>query len=146
MLLIFSLAYYYYAVVGIESGEFTKTTDCTCPGGIVTYNCNITGRGFTIWRGSAFDCEESRIILRHASFSQSGGTTGRCSDGAIIAHSLGMINNNLNKSIYMSQLIVNLNGPSGSNIIGQTVNCVYRNTDGLETTIGSTTIEIVLPG
>ena len=130
----------FHAVVGIGSGQFTKISSCTCSGDTVAYLCNVTGSGFTIWRGSAFDCADSRILLRHSSFQASSGTMGLCNDGAIIGRSLGISSNSLNNPIYMSQLMVNLT--ASSNVIGQTVECVYRNINGMETTIGSATIEI----
>ena len=83
---------------------------------------------------------DSRILLRHSSFGASSGTMGTCNDGAIRGSSLGISSNSLNNYIYMSQLMINLT--ASSNVVGQTVECVYRNPAGMETTIGSTTIEI----
>ena len=100
----------------------------------------MIGSGFTIWRGSAFDCADSRILLRHSSFGSSSGTMGLCNDGAIMGRSLGISSNSLNNPVYMSQLMVNLSAIS--NVIGRTVECIYRNIDSVETIIGSATIEI----
>ena len=119
-----------------------KATNCTCPTDILIYNCSAVGSGFTIWRGSAFDCPnidgDSSIILRHSSFSS--GTMGSCNDGAINGHSLGVSVNSLGSAIYTSQLMINLT--SSSNVIGRRVECVYRDVNGVETTIGSATIQI----
>ena len=126
------------------SKGFTKSSDyCTCPGGIVHYNCSVTGSGFTIWKGSAFDCPDanngdSRIRLRHSSFGS--GTTGLCNNGAIIGQSLGINTNGLNNPVYVSQLMINLT--ASSNVVGGMVECVYLNPSGVETVVGSTTIEI----
>ena len=117
-------------------------SDCTCPGDIVTYNCNITGSGYTIWRGSAFDCPnvDSRVLLRHSLFGSSTGTMGSCNEGAIVGHSLGITTSTSNCPIYMSQLTANLT--ASSRVIGQEIQCVYRNIAGVERTVGSATIAI----
>ena len=100
--------------------------------------CIVTGTGFTIWQGSAFECQsvDSRIVLRHTSFGGSG-AFGLCNDGAIVGRSLGVSADN---SVYTSQLMINLT--ASLDLIGRTVECVYRNPDGLETTIGSTTVGV----
>ena len=116
-----------------------STNDCTCPGDTVTYNCNVAGSGFTIWRGSAFDCQSasSRILLRHSLFGADSGAMGLCNDGAVVGRSLGTTTNGL---VYMSQLTINLT--ASSSVIGQTIECVHRSIDGVETTIGRATIDI----
>jgi hypothetical protein len=131
-----------HTVAGVGSGQLMKSTnDCTCPGDVVTYNCNVTGSGFTIWRGSAFDCRSvnSRILLRHSLFSSSG-TMGLCNDGAIMGRSTGITRSSSNSPVYMAQLTVNLT--ASSNVIGQEIQCIYRNTANFERTVGSATIEI----
>lgn len=128
--------------IGIGSGRLIKTSnECTCPGDIVTYNCNITGSGFTVWRGSAFDCpeRESRIRLRHSLFGTDDGSMGLCNDGVIVGRSLGVSTDSLNNTVFMSQLIINLT--STSNVVGQTVECVYL-IGAEETIIGSTIVDI----
>ena len=119
-----------------------KTNNCTCPTDILMYNCNATGSGFTIWRGSAFDCPnidgESKIILRHSSFGTS--TMGLCNDGAIAGQSLGIGIDSLGNAVYMSQLVIDLT--ASSNVVSRRVECVYRDRNGVETTIGSATIKI----
>ena len=130
--------------VDIKRGaaEFIRISNCTCPGDILIYDCNVLGSGFTIWRGSAFNCPnvegDSSIRLRHSTFVS--GTMGPCNDGAIVGRSLGISINNLNNPVYISQLTINLT--AASNIVGQTVECIYRDPSGVETTIGSTTIDI----
>ena len=132
-----------HTVARVGSGQLVKSTnDCTCLGDVVTYNCNITGSGYTIWRGSAFDCPtvNSRILLRHSLFGTSSGTMGLCNDGAIMGRSTGITRSSSNTLVYMSQLTVNL--ATSSSVIGQDIQCVYRNTANVERTIGSATIEI----
>ena len=47
----------------------------------------------------------------------------------------------MDNTIFTSQLTVNLTA-SSSNLIGKTVECVYRNANGVETTVGSATIQL----
>ena len=119
-----------------------KINDCTCPGDIVTYNCNINEGGFTIWRGSAFDCPtvDSMILLRHSKFEESSGTMGQCNSGAIIGQSLGTGTNSLGNTVYMSQLTINLT--ASPSVISQTIECVHRNPSGMDTLVGSIMLEI----
>ena len=130
--------------IGRGSGTLTSTNDCPCPGENLAYNCSVTGSGFTIWRGSAFNCPnvdgESRIRLRHSSFGASGGTTGVCNDGAIIGRSIQISRDSLGNLVYTSQLVVNVT--ASPNVIGQTVECVYLNPNGENIPIGSTIIEV----
>ena len=116
-----------------------KISNCTCFEGILTYTCIVTaGTGFTIWQGSAFECPsvDSRIVLRHTLFGNSG-AFGLCNNGEIDGRSLGVSADN---SVYTSQLMINLT--ASLDLIGRSVECVYRNSDGLETTIGSTTVGV----
>ena len=117
-----------------------KINDCTCPADVVTYNCNVTGSGFTIWRGSALDCPavSSIILLRHSLFSN--GVMKLCNEGVIIGQSLGVSTDSLGNTVYMSQLMVNLT--ASSNVIGRTVECVYHNPSEVDALTASTTLEI----
>ena len=121
-------------------GQLVKSNDCTCQDSVVTYKCNVTRSGFTLWRGSAFDCPtmDSLIILRHSSFGTSSGTMGLCNGGAIMGHSLGISTDGMGNSVYMSQLMVNLT----ASVIDQSVECVYRNAVGMDTLIASTNIQL----
>ena len=65
---------------------------------------------------------------------------GSCNEGVIVGHSLGITMSTSNNPIYMSQLTVNLT--ASSRVIGQEIQCVYRNIAGIERTLGSATIEI----
>ena len=65
---------------------------------------------------------------------------GLCNDGAIMGCSTGITRTSSNTPVYMSQLTVNL--ATSSSVIGQAVQCVYRNTANVERTVGSATIGI----
>ena len=89
-----------------------------------------------------FDCPnvdgDSRIRLRHSSFIS--GTTGLCNDGAVIGQSLGISTDSSNNPVYTSQLMINLTATL--HVLGRRVECVYLDPNGMEITVGSTTIEI----
>ena len=57
-----------------------------------------------------------------------------------MGHSIGTTTSHSNNPVYMSQLMINLT--ASSSVIGQTIQCIYRNTVGVEMIIGSATIEI----
>ena len=57
-----------------------------------------------------------------------------------MGHSTGITRTSSNTPVYMSQLIINL--ATSSSVIGQEIQCVYRNTANVETIIGLATIEI----
>ena len=68
-----------------------------CPGEVVNYTCTIVdsaGIGSTFWRGTAFNCPTSSniISLTHSLFSTSG-VSGTCTNGAITAESIGVVDN-----------------------------------------------------
>jgi hypothetical protein len=65
---------------------------------------------------------------------------GLCNDGAIMGRSMGITRSSSNSLVYMSQLTVNLT--ASLSVIGQEIQCVYRNTANVETIIGSATIGI----
>lgn len=114
----------------IGSGQLVKISKCTCIGDILTYECAVTGPGFTIWQGSAFECPslENSIQLRHSSYDS--GTMGQCNDESITGRSLGVSND-----VYTSVLNVTLS----TDLIGRTVECKHND---FTTTnpIGSSTI------
>ena len=74
----------------------TDISGAACPGNVLTYECDITGPGNTIWNGTAFYCplKSNEIILRHSQFNTESGTSGTCNDRTLIeVRSLGVINN-----------------------------------------------------
>lgn len=117
-----------------QATQFTSFSDCTCPQHIMTYNCKVAGNGFTVWRGSAFDCVLSgnEIILSHSSFGP--GAIRTCNDGHIVGRSLSMINNT-----FTSQLDVNVT----SQLIGKSVECLYETGSSPATIIGSDVLSII---
>ena len=91
----------------------------SCPGNVLTTECVITGGGTTIWRGTAFQCDSNNrefISLRHSQFLESSKPEGTCSNGAIVARTLGVVNGS-----YVSQLNVTVS-PELNNT---TVECVH---------------------
>ena len=126
--------------LAMVSGQLTKTDFCTCPEGDITYVCVINGNGrggFTIWQGTAFNCQSNHILLRNNLFGSSG-AFGSCNNGIISGRSLGVSEGN----VYTSQLQVSVNSDSRSDLIGRTVECVYSPDGSTNNLINSTTITI----
>ena len=105
----------------LRSGLIT-TDICICPGSSLTYECTVMGTidGFTIWRGSAFNCEGNEITLRHRLFT-SGGAMGECNRGSIVGRSLRIANG----SFYTSQLSIRVS----SEVIGEGIECLHEDTN-----------------
>ena len=126
-------------------GQLQKIGTCTCPGDILTYHCVINATvagGFTIWKGSAFECstEGNRILLRHNSFSS--GAFGSCSGGSLTGRSLptGAVVTTDTNYIYTSQLQADFN--SNPSLIGRSIECVYNPNGNTVISIGTATIDI----
>jgi hypothetical protein len=119
----------------VERGlsDLNKLSSCTCLNDDIIYTCAISGLGFTIWRGSAFDCsaQQNRILLRHMSFES--GTMGSCNGGDIVGRSLG-----ISENVYTSQITVSVT----SNLLGRIIECAYSLTGSAVIPINSTTIAI----
>ena len=103
---------------------------CTYPGYNLTYECTVVGDrfGFTVWRGSAFDCKIEEIPLQHHRFTD--GVAGECNNGSLVAHSLRE-----QDGFFTSQLNVTFT----TALIGKSIECVH---DSLfnTTTVGSLNI------
>ena len=67
----------------------------------------------TFWTGTAFECDQNRILLVNADFER--GTTGVCNSGAVVAQSVGVDDN-----CYTSNLSVTLS----PQLDGTTVECL----------------------
>ena len=111
-------------------------SDCTCPGyvRIQTFECVVFGAGITIWQGTAFGFP-CVIRLRHSQYNNSG-AIGDCNDGAIIASSVGVLEDH-----YTSQLNVTIS----QDMINETIECVHEDSVGKFTnrsTIGRMTLNI----
>ena len=92
-----------------------NNNDCVCSGQMLMFECNATGVGSIVWRGSAFDCPLRVIVLRHNQFIDSKGT---CSDGAIVAQGVSV-----EGSCYTSRLNVTLS----SSLNGESIVCAHHN-------------------
>ena len=119
------------------SGEsFTQLNDCSCLGYTQTYECLISGGGFTVWNGSAFDClsTQNDIRLRHSQFVNSQ-ATGECNNGTIIATSIG-----ISGDCYVSRLNIAMI----PEIINKSIMCVHRDVQAIDeiTLIGQIVLEI----
>ena len=65
----------------------TTTSNCSCPGEIITYECTIVSGSFTLWSVGA-GCQ---ILLRHSQpFTDSLGT---CNNGEVVAQGVEVNNN-----------------------------------------------------
>ena len=96
-------------------------SDCTCLGYTQTFQCNVVGRGFTIWNGTFFECQ-NEIKLRHSQYNNIEGMTpgppySECNHGAVVAKSIGSYDN----LCYTSQLSVVI----GEEMINKTIECIH---------------------
>ena len=94
---------------------------------MLTFECQVTGVGSTIWTGTAFMCtsvSRNEIILLHSRFNESTKVNGTCNNGSIAAESIEVNGNN-----FTSQLNVTFD----SFLIGKTVVCVHD--DGTNTSV-----------
>ena len=86
-----------------------------CPGETANFICTVIDNmttGNTFWTGTAFGCDQNRILLVNADFE--GGTTGVCNNGTVVAQSVGVDDN-----CYTSNLSVTLS----PQLDGTTVEC-----------------------
>ena len=113
--------------------NFDILYDCTCPGYLSSYKCTVVGDGFSIWRGTAFDCTLSgnEILLLHSNFIV--GTIRTCSNGQIVGRSLSQTDD-----CYTSQLDVNIT----VNLDGSTVECIYESGNSPAVSVGAAIISI----
>ena len=116
------------------SDHLELKTDCICPGTgdpVTIAECTTVGRpGFTIWRGTAFNCtnKNNEIILSHT-FNT---TAGVCNSGSIEGHGVRVSDNQ-----YISRLIITLR----SDLTGKTIQCINENLDTQNITeVGTLTI------
>ena len=91
----------------------------SCPGDVLTTECAIMGGGVTVWHGTAFQCDSNNrefISLQHSQFVESNKPEGACSNGAIVAQALGVVNDS-----YISQLSVT----ASLKLNNTTVECIH---------------------
>jgi hypothetical protein len=73
-----------------------SSKDCVSPDSrycdTLTFECTVVGGSGTIWRGSAFDCENSNdeITLLHSRFANR--TIGTCNNGTIVGRDIRIDN------------------------------------------------------
>ena len=103
----------------------------------LTYECVSVGSGTTEWTGSGFTgcpSESNRILLLHSLFEMTGGVSGECNGGLILAQGIERID-----TCYRSQLNITI-----APLLDNTdVMCIYIDgVTGNQTLIGHTTIRI----
>ena len=116
MLIIIIIVYIVFARL---MQEYTVANQCVCPGDQLIYGCTVQGsvNGATIWTGTAFSgCPQNAILLSHSYFAPTGGSTGTCNNGQIVAESISVQENN-----YNSQLNVTVTLDTA----GKTIICAY---------------------
>ena len=115
-----------------------SNSDCASPGlrycDTLTFECTVVGGLGTVWRGSAFDCENSNneITLLHSRFVN--GTIGTCNNDSIIGRSIGVENG----TCFTSQLSIMIS----PDLIGKTIECLHD--DYNTTVVGSFTISPII--
>ena len=109
-----------------ENNELIATTDCTCPGQNIIYQCSVLGGRFTVWGGSIM-ADGCVVALPHAQFLSS---SEYCNNGEVVGQGVMQENN-----CYISQLTIQ----ASSVMEGRVVECSVD--DGSETLINSTTLQ-----
>ena len=126
------------ACVDEESSMLVQLNECTCLEYNQIFECTIFGGGLTIWRGTALSgCQpfKNEIRLRHSQYMNSQ-VTGECTDGTV-ARSVGV-----SDSCYTSQLSLVV----GEEMVNETIECIYRNVQGVSTTVGQKMLSLTLDG
>ena len=96
----------YYLTCFSDQSSFRQvsSSDCISPGycNTLTFECTVMGGLGTVWRGTAFSCENSNdeIVLLHSQFVN--GTLGTCNNGTIVGQDIRVEND----TYYTSQLSV----------------------------------------
>ena len=109
----------------------------------IAYECTVCGEGVTLWTGSLFDCASNGIILRHRLFEggSASGARGECNNGAVTAHSIGVLREN-NTNCYISQLNISMNTDRNN----KTVTCIHISGPLNETVVDTTAIGYIYAG
>ena len=112
--------YYYLCLSGSEHNivpfsGLLQIAGCLCPGETLIYQCVVPSGTATVWRGSAFNCTSSTIILHHSQYT-SGSSGGECNDNSIRGQGLYVAN-----SSYVSILNITVN----SDYSNKTIECAY---------------------
>ena len=93
----------------------------------LTFECTVIEGWGTVWRGTAFDCENSNdeIVLLHSQFLN--GTSGTCNNGTFVGQDVRVDND----IYFVSQLSVLVT----LEIIGKTIECVHESYQSDSTTV-----------
>ena len=110
----------------VNGSRLVQLNDCTCIGYTQTFECSVIGMGITLWNGTFFVCSENEIRLRHSQYNIDSGTNGECNQGAVMANSVGSLNN-----CHTSRLIVTIEEA----MINETVECSYDNLSAKKTVL-----------
>ena len=75
---------------------FINSSICACTGDQLTFECTAIGGDATIWHGSAFNCTRQNqplngIYLAHSRYVSGLVAKGNCSNGSILAASIGEV-------------------------------------------------------
>lgn len=105
--------------------RLVSTSIYDCLDWTLTYECTVMGGlgGATVWTGTALYCP---IFLSHWYFTDSGGISGSCNNGATVAQSLSVQDN-----LYTSQLNVIVT----HDVAGKTIMCTDSNASQFSTQI-----------
>ena len=100
-------------------------SDCVCPGHELRLQCTVAGSGFTLWKGSAFNCSitSDYIYLSHTQI-DSGSATRHCNNGRIIARGINKTSGS-DGDKFISQLTIQLG--INDSLDGGTVECAHDN-------------------
>lgn len=106
---------------------------CACPGNVVVYECTVQGGLSTVWRGSAFDCNDNNniIILHHVWFGTET-AVGECNNNNIVGRGLRTENSSFTSRLYVTIC------PQFNN---KTIECTIHEGSTL-TSIGSYTLNV----
>ena len=113
----------------VHAATVSTAVEKACIGEVLTFNCNVSRNGTTVWSGTAFHCSSSNDEI---AFTNEGFTNKSCSDGeySIVAQAVSVAD-----FIYTSELNFTANSPSSS---GEevTIQCGHDNgavTDAIAT-------------
>ena len=118
------------------NSELLQITECICPGHELIYQCTVCGDGATVWTGSFFNCANNDIVLSHRLFEDESRTRRECNNGAVTAHSIGVLRENAT-NCYISQLVISLNAA----INNKTVTCLHS-AGGTEIVVDTKTVHV----
>ena len=93
------------------------------------YECRVTGRGATVWRGSAFNCPATNNEIHFLHGSSVIETT--CNDGAIVGRAIRVEND-----IYISQLTISVS----DEMISRNISCFHDRPSGAAELIDSSVL------